>query len=249
MYFILSKLLLFLILPLTWVFALLIIALITKRIKRRRRLIIAVIIILYLFSIEAVAGLADGAWDYQPPTSVQRAPYSCAIVLGGFASTDKHGKGYFNNAADRFIQGMLLLSTGKVRRLMVTGGSGDLMPGSFKEATWAKARLQELKIPDSSILIEYKSRNTIENAKFSKRVLDSAHLQPPYLLVTSSFHMRRALMIFRKQGIDVIPYPHDYLEGQGALGIDSFIPDVSVFRGWSYYLKEMVGYVVDYYKK
>ncbi|WP_183576253.1 YdcF family protein [Mucilaginibacter sp. X5P1] len=248
MYFILSKVLLFLLFPLLWVFALIITGLVTKNRKRKKRLFIASVVLLLLLSNSFLFNEFAKWWGYQPYSDSKKI-YSCAIVLGGFSSADKNGNGYFNESADRFIQGVRLLETGKVKRILITGGNGNLIPGNYREGTWTKTQLKDLNIPDSSILIESNSRNTIENADFSKRILQENHVQPPCLLVTSDFHMRRSMMIFKKHGLNVVAYPCNYMAGRGNVSITSFIiPDADALAGWSVYLKEVVGYVVDYWK-
>jgi len=249
MYFILSKVLLFLITPLFWIFALLVLTIIVKNTKRKKRLLIISVILLYIASCPLFLTLFSRLWDVKKYPEGNNRHYSCAIVLGGFSSPDKNGKGYFNWAADRFIQGIRLLATGKVNHLLITGGSGNLVQGTFRESDWVKGQLQQLKVPDSSFFIEDRSRNTIENAIFSKTVLQKAHLQPPYLLVTSVFHMRRALMIFKKQGYDVDAYPCNFINDDSAISFADLIPDSGTLLGWNIYLKEAIGYIVDYYKK
>ena len=247
MYFILSKVLFFLLYPVLWILALLLVALLAKDPKRRRRFLIAGMVALYVFNIPLVLNFVTRAWNVDPVVHKGKV-YSCAIVLGGFSSTDKNGQGYFNGAADRFIQGIKALKTGKATHILITGGSGQLIQGTFREGTWVKTQLDSLKIPDSYVLIESNSRNTIENAKFSKPVLEKAGLKPPYLLITSDFHMRRANMIFKNQGYDVDLYPANYTGGSD-FSFDDLMPDGSEMGGWTIYLKEMIGYVVDGLKK
>ncbi|RZA01840.1 MAG: YdcF family protein [Moraxellaceae bacterium] len=98
------------------------------------------------------------------------------------------------------------------------------------------------------MLIERNSKNTIENAKFSKVMLDEAGLKPPYLLVTSAFHMRRSLMIYKHAGMNVVPYPAHFLVGDGRVTFDKFLPDAQILAHWGYYVKEMIGYAVNYFQ-
>ena len=249
MYFILSKVLLFLLFPLLWVVALLIIALLAKTPKRRKRFLIISAVTLYAFSAPLFLNLWASAWSVAPPPAAnQPKVYSCAIVLGGFSGFDKNGNGYFNAAADRFIQGVEMLTTGRAKHILITGGNGNLFPGKFTEASWTKTQLDELKIPDSSVLLENRSRNTFENAKFSKPILKKAGLEPPYLLITSDCHMRRAYMIFKNQDYDVVPYPCNFMAGRNGYSLSDLIPDAGTLLGWNIYLKELVGYVVDKWK-
>jgi uncharacterized SAM-binding protein YcdF (DUF218 family) len=249
MYFILSKILLLLLFPFLWIFVLLLIACITKKSRLRKRLLISSVVLLYLFSCPLLLNQFASAWDVTAVPTLSAKPYSCGIVLGGFTSIDKNGNGYFNGSADRFIQSVKLLATHKISHLLNSGGNGGLIPGKFREADWVKTQLKDFNFPDSSLLFENRSRNTLENAKFSKPILQQAHLQPPYLLITSAFHMRRAAMIFKKQGINIIPYPCNFMGGMGGISLDDLIPDAGTLGGWNMYLKEVVGYVVDYLKK
>lgn len=206
---------------------------------------IAAVIVLYLFSIPLFINLFARAWSVTPPVDKGNKVYSCAIVLGGFSGGDRYGHGYFTGSADRFIQGIKMLSTHKASHLLVTGGSGFLFPGQFKEGDWARQQLKELNYPDSSILIESNSRNTIENASLSKPILEKSGLKPPYLLITSDCHMRRAYMIFKNQGYNVVPYPCNYFAGNTPISVADLIPDGGALFGWNVYLKEVVGYVVN----
>jgi uncharacterized SAM-binding protein YcdF (DUF218 family) len=249
MYFILSKLLLFLIYPFLWVCALLVIAIFSKNSRRKQRLLLAAIIVLYVFSCPFLLNSFANAWSVKDESGPATKTYSCAIVLGGFTTFGKNGDGYFNWAADRFIQGVKLLKTGRVNHLMITGGNGNIITHGHYEGDWASGQLKALKIPDSCVLVEDRSRNTIENAVFSKRILEKSGLKPPYLLVTSDFHMRRSLMIFKKAGYDVLPYPCNFTDGKNPFGLNDFAPDAETLGGWDIYLKEVVGYVVDGFKK
>ena len=249
MYFILSKILLFLLVPLNWVLALFIIAVFFKQNQiKRRRLLIAGLTLLYVFSTPLFFKGFTRIWDVKADqVKADSTKYSCVIVLGGFSGAGIHGGGQFNRASDRFITATLLLSTGKARRILVSGGNGELVPGAYSEAPWAKLQLQKLGIADSLILVEGKSRNTVENAEFSKKILQANNLKPPYLLVTSAFHMRRAVMIFNKKGLDVVPHPCNYLTNSTQFNLIDIVPQADVLSSWEIYLKEAVGYVVNYF--
>lgn len=188
-------------------------------------------------------------WDItQGPPAGNK--YSCAIVLGGFAGVDQNGDGYFNSSADRFIQTLKLKVTGRVPKILMSGGNGQLIKTTnFQEADYVFSQFKALHIPDSCILVENQSRNTLENAMFSKRILIDKKVPGPYLLVTSAFHMRRSVYTFKKIGINVTPYPCDFMVGKNALTIsDFFLPDPQALAQWNFYMKEIVGYVAYYLK-
>lgn len=247
MFFFLSKVFLIFILPFTWVIAFLLTALIVKKPHLKRRFLIISAVILLIFSNPFLFNRFANSWDIQP-VPLTKPAYSCVIVLGGFSGPDANGNGFFNASADRFIQGLKLVTTGKASHILISGGSGFLIPGSFRESTFAKAQLQQLKVPDSCIIAENKSRNTLENAAFSKILLEEKHLQPPYLLVTSAFHMRRSLGIFKKEKMDVVPYPCNYLVSRGDFSFTEFIPSSEPLYRWDFYIKEVIGMIVNYFK-
>ena len=249
MSFVLSKLLIYLIYPLSWVTVLLVAALVFKNPRLKWRLLVSTFIILLIFSNPLLIGLFAKAWDIPPSIIKPGSTYSCVIVLGGFAGETSPGKGEFNTSADRFIQTIELYDLGRAKHILMTGGSANLVNTKFREANWVAKQFKNVNIPDSALLIEDQSRNTLENASFSKKILESNHLQPPFILVTSAFHMRRATGIFKRAGIDVIPYPCNYLTGSSTVTFDSFIPDAQAISTWDFYLKEVVGNAVDYFKR
>jgi uncharacterized SAM-binding protein YcdF (DUF218 family) len=248
MYFILSKILLFVLLPIYWIIAFLIAGLLVKKPKLQKRLLLAGVLLLYLFSMPVLLKGFQSVWDVKPYPANDTTKYSCAIVLGGFSSGNKKGQGNFNGSADRFIQGTKLVVSNQASHILISGGTGELVPNTFREATWVRTQLLKFNVPDSAILVENRSKNTIENARFSKELLQQKRLPPPYLLVTSSYHMRRSLMIFKNAGIPVVPYTCNYLYGEIEYGFSDFLPEANTLTRWESYIKEVVGYAVNYFK-
>ncbi|MEO8884894.1 MAG: YdcF family protein [Mucilaginibacter sp.] len=244
-----SKLLVILIYPFTWILVLLAVAFLVKNKKYKHSSFIAALALLVIFSNPFLFNRVAQKWDTPPYNRADTTHYSCAVILGGFSSSDRAGGGYFNFSADRFLQGVKLLLTKKASHILITGGNGNLVPGGFREALWVKKELKEFNFPDSVVLIESNSRNTLENAKFSKKLLEQTHLPPPYLLVTSAYHMPRSLMLFKKMGVDVVPYACNYIARGKRVMISDFIPDAGVISSWNIYIKEMVGYAVNSFTK
>ena len=248
MFFILSKLFIYFIYPITWVIVLCIAGLIVKDERRKRRLFKASFITLIIFSNPFLFSQWARRWDFPPASLPGSAHYTCAILLGGFTGEDNHQQGYFTGGADRFIEAAELKDKGTVSHILMTGGNPGLLPTQYREADWVSLQIKNLNIPDSCIFIEHDSRNSFENAQFSKRILDSAKLPPPYLLVTSAYHMRRAYYIFRKMGVEVIPFPCNYVAGRDKTSFSSFIPSAGVLTGWEVYIKEMIGLIAYHFK-
>jgi len=244
MLFVLSKLLLIFIFPFTWITGFLIVALIVKSQRLKVHFFTVSAILFILFSNAFLLNRFANYWDIQP-VPLNKTPYSCVIVLGGFSSVDGNGNGFFNWSSDRFIQALKLVTTGKASHILISGGNGNLLPGSYRESDWVKSQLQQLKVPDSCIIVENRSRNTLENAAYSRVLLTKNHLQPPYLLVTSAFHMRRSLGIFKQQKMAVVPYPCNFLVGRGKWSVSDLIPDARTLDNWNFYIKEVIGTAVN----
>jgi uncharacterized SAM-binding protein YcdF (DUF218 family) len=80
-------------------------------------------------------------------------------------------------------------------------------------------------------------------------VLQQNHLQPPYVLVTSAFHMRRAMGIFKAEQLDITPYPCNYVAGGNSFVIGDLVPDGGTFGTWNLYVKEVIGTMVNHLKR
>jgi uncharacterized SAM-binding protein YcdF (DUF218 family) len=155
---------------------------------------------------------------------------------------DTAGNGYFGKSSDRFIQAANLYHTGKVKQLIISGGSGNFWIAEPPEAIFIKKQLINNGIPDSCILIEKKSRNTYENGLYTKQLIDSARIAGPFLLITSALHMPRSIKIFKKLNISCIPYPCDYKVYPAThYFLNTVYPDVSLMKEWEYLIKEILG--------
>ena len=158
------------------------------------------------------------------------------------ASVNNNGYWYFGKGVERFIAAEELYHQEMIQRIIVTGGSGELLNQTYKEAPFIKDELIASGVKDSDIIIESDSKNTYENAIFTKRILDSLKLKPPYLLITSALHMPRSERVFKKAKLDVVPYPCYFsTESSKSLLKRIFIPNVSRLYDWSLIFKEWLG--------
>lgn len=181
------------------------------------------------------------AWQPEP-VSLQGKTYSAAILLGGMMTSDRHERSYFGPDADRFIQVIKLYRAGTVQRIVVSGGSGTILRKELPEADQLKKQLIEQGIPDSVVITENRSRNTYENATYTKAILDSLKLPPPYVVVTSAIHVPRAKACFEKAGVTVEMYPSAYKQVDHHKTLEDYlVPSVGQLAFWNYFLKEVVG--------
>lgn len=229
--------------PWNWIIILLIGGWIFKKRAAKRCCFIFAVCLFIVFGNPALLNLYARWWQPKPVELSAAGNYTCGIVTGGFGSPDARGRGYFNISSDRFIQTLLLYQTGKISHILISGGNGKSDDASFREAHWAKKQFIAAGVPDSVIYTEDRSDNTADNAVNSKRLLDSLHFPPPYLLITSAFHMPRAKLIFERTGLHVIPYPCNYTDGRGPVTFSDFVPRPSSLLDWERYLKESFAYL------
>ena len=190
------------------------------------------------------------AWEYEavPMDSIKES-YDVGIVLGGFSQFDVYpykDRMNVSSAANRFLDALYLYKKGIIKKLLISGGDGRLLGEKMSESESTKAYLLGIGVPESDILIENKSRNTHENAVFTKEYLNNQGLSnAKCLLITSAFHMRRSIGCFKKVGLNCEPFPAHFIAERIELKASSWIlPDNLAFFKWEMFLKEWVGCVV-----
>ena len=107
----------------------------------------------------------------------------------------------YGSSVDRLIQAIALYHNGKVRKILLSGGSGYISFPEWRESVYLAEVLEQSCIPDSSIIIEKNSRNTRENAVESAKILGNGKYGQRFLLITSGTHMKRSLACFKKAGL------------------------------------------------
>jgi uncharacterized SAM-binding protein YcdF (DUF218 family) len=245
MFFFLSKILFFLIMPSTWVVFLLIWTWLTKNPRLKKRLFVMVISLVVILT-NPFLFRSTALWLQVSKASLPAGEvYEAGIILGGLSGYDKYNQGHFGPAADRFIQTANLYHRGIIKKIIISSGNGTLETDSWPEAIYLREQFLENGVQDSAIIMETRSRNTYENAVFSKKVSDSLHLRQPLLLITSAFHMRRSMRCFNKAGLNCIAYPCDYkvVAQKISLG-NTVLPEFGLLFEWSTYTKELIGLAV-----
>jgi len=246
MFFILSKILSFLLTPIVWIVALLLFSWITKNEKRKKRSFMWGMILLLVFSNRFILDEAVRAWEIKAIPQGSLHSYDAAVVPGGLSSWDPTlQRIQFNRAGDRLFQAIELYKKGIVRKIVFTGGSGSLQHQQYKEGDYVQRYLRDIGLPDSAIVIERNSRNTYENAVMTKKLLDSLMPNGNYLLVTSGMHLRRAKACFDKAGLKTMAYSTDNYSGPRKFQLDHLLlPDAETLQNWNFLLHELSGYVV-----
>lgn len=227
MFFVLSKLFWFLIQPVNLAIILLIAGLLLAMLRWRRTAC-------SLFGAAAV-GLVLCVWtsfgallvtpleDRFPRSPLPEKVAGIVVLGGGFEGGINLVRGGYelNSGGDRYVEAVALARRYPQARIVISGGTGALLLEGEDDASTAVRLFEALGIPRERLVLEGKSRNTYENAVFTKQLVTPAPGET-WLLVTSAFHMPRSMALFRQAGFPVTPWPVDY-RTTGREGIGFFV--------------------------
>jgi uncharacterized SAM-binding protein YcdF (DUF218 family) len=259
MFFILSKLVTFLLSPFNVVVILLLTSVllrmyISKKITGRwnlsiqfpwsRRLLILAGVILIVFSNPLILRWTVMGWETVPVgLPVNDCTVKRVVVLGGMSAEHvSSGRIRFGSGGDRLMQTLMLVQTNPVEHLIISGGSSAVLINKRGEAAFLHEFLTGMGLNSDMIIVDSLSRNTYENAVNTRQIFEANGWSKNIVLVTSAWHMPRARMVFEKQGFLVRPIGADPLYPfSPAVPSDYIIPSVSALSSWELLLKEWVG--------
>lgn len=248
MFFILSKLFYFLLNPFTWIVASFLVFILIKNAKWKKWAKITCITSLFFFSNTTLFLEFERQWEIHGTPIEQVQQYDVGIVLGGmFEYNTDLDELSVRRGADRIWQALNLYKAGKIKKILISGGSGYVTGRGLKEGIQLKKVLVNWGIPEQDIIQESKSKNTYENAVETKKILSTSypHLEK-FLLITSGQHMRRARAIFKKQEMNVDTFSTDLYTGpKREWNLEQMlIPSPLTIADWTSLIKEWVGFVV-----
>ena len=147
---------------------------------------------------------------YFPPERLEETGADVIVLLGGGAIRDVQDvDGVGTLCASPSSRLLTAVRLQKILDIPILLSGGQVYSDSGAEALISERILKSLGVPDEKILLETKSVNTTQNANFSAEILRQKNFTRP-ILVTSAFHMKRAVLNFSRQNFEVIPYPTDY---------------------------------------
>jgi len=249
MFFVLSKILTFLIAPLNWIIGLLLYGLFARNARRKRWALTAGVVLLVLLTNPLLINLVSRAWEPDPPVLAEIIkPYEVGIVLGGFLTTyfNYRDRIHLSQDPNRLIHALELYRSGKIKKIVITGGSSKVIGDKYTGNELLEEFLIGSGIRKEDFMVEGESRNTRENAVNTAALLAEKMPGARCLLITSGFHMRRALGTFRKVGIDVSPMPTDLWGDDIEYPTPETLlfPSTSGLKKWTRLVREWVGIAV-----
>ncbi len=230
LFFVSSKIVQFLIEPLNLIFIVIFLALyflvIRKPLATRRLLVaslIGFIMVGYAPIPESLIRILEDAVPKSSIEQLQPDQFAGIIILGGAVQGEEiavdRKEISLKSSAERATKAFELIRKFPNKPFIFTGFSGRVTPRGMSEADAFRQLIREQGLNELSqghAYYENQSRNTYENAVYSKKIIDELsqkgliESKKPWLLITSASHMYRSVKIFEKQEIPIIPIPVDY---------------------------------------
>jgi uncharacterized SAM-binding protein YcdF (DUF218 family) len=224
------------------------------RLPRLGRLVAALAIAqLIVFSSTVVSSALLRPLEDEARAAAAAAPaccYDAIVVLGGgigAAIPPLRPDPDLYDAADRVWHAARLFQRGVAPRIIVSGGSYAVQAGDEPPAQTEAAAMRQflvaLGVPDDRIVMEGRSINTIGNMQETRAMIGAGHVA----LVTSGYHMPRALSLARKAGLAAEAFPTDWqvLPSSGPFW-EQLLPAVGSLAGSSMAIKEYLALAFDY---
>ena len=239
--------------PLPLVVIAICISIFSKNQKLKKRCLWVGLGLIMIFGNGFLANEAMLRWEVPPTDPINiTQPFDVGIILTGGMILNKEStlnEIFTDKSADRFIQPLRLYKTGKLRKILISGGNTDLIiirKDVTNETLKVAQLLEELGVKKEDILLETKARNTRENALYSIEILKkNPQLGNHYALFTSAFHLHRAEECFEKAGMNVIPYGTTYYAKARSFTINNLILPREENMDISYhFVHEIMGYLV-----
>ena len=172
-------------------------------------------------------------------------PVHGILLLGGAVDADDTaalGQVSTNEAGDRVLATIRLAARHPDARIVISGGAGTVWTTGPAEAPITARYLCDIGIDPDRITVEDRSRTTFENAVFTRALVDPK-VGERWLLVTSAWHMPRAVGVFRQAGFPVTPFPVDARTGGRANVLRPFAFASEGLRRLDVGVKEWAGLV------
>lgn len=248
MFFILSKTLNYLVQPLVIILICILLAIFLRNPLWKKRMFVAGFILFLFFTNDFIANEVMRAWE---PDAIAyqdiNKSYDLGILLAGVTRSGNTpaDRVYFQRGVERLTHTLQLYRMGKIRRILVAGGSGRLLDIGEREADDIRNALVMMGVDEADIIVENNSRNTRESAVEVQKLLAEMNQNASgCILITSAFHMPRSSACFAKVGLPMDTFPTDSYTHPRTFTPDIlFIPKTGALEVWHKLTREWIGFI------
>jgi uncharacterized SAM-binding protein YcdF (DUF218 family) len=247
-YIVASKFFTLLLMPVGIISILLVYAIYTKNRTKSKRSVILATIFLYIFMNPLLVNELLLFWEI-PPTSINAVkPHDVGIILtGGTTKSNKLPQEniFLGVSSDRIAQALELYKKQKIKKILISGGDILILGKTPKREIEEIAKYLIISgISSKDIFLETHAQNTRENAVNCSMILKKHFKNQKYILITSGYHLKRAIKSFEKVGLKVTPFGANYYSHERKYFLYDILPKEDYF-GYSHTIaREIIGYWV-----
>ncbi len=166
------------------------------------------------------------------------------VMLGGGSSAGHENIGMTGHlSASSTARMVTTMRLALKYNLPIVYTGGKVFSNEGEEGVLVARILSEVGISGERVVLETASRNTIENIRYVQGILKENHYTQP-ILVTSAFHMPRAVLLCKRYGLEVVPYPTDFMTvSKTTVEVFDFVPNIESLYSSVKALREYLGIV------
>ena len=246
MFFVLSKTLNYLTMPLSLICLCFLVSVLLRNKRWKKIFFWAGFVTLFFFSNGFISNAVMHAWEIKATPYSEMKKHKLGIVLTGATRPlpTPNDRVYFGRGADRVTHTVQLYKLGLIEKILISGGSGRLVDIGEKESLEFRDAMLLMGVSPADILTESETRNTHESAvKVKEMIRALGYKSKDCLLITSAFHMRRSLACYQKAGLAVDHFTTDFYSSPSFRWEGLFIPNVEALDTWTKVIREWVGFV------
>lgn len=209
-----------------------------------RALLAGSLLLLLLPALLPLAALLERPLENHFPQPTLPPRVDGIVILGGAenpATSAARQQAVLNGAGERWLKGLELAQRYPEARLVFSGGSSALSGEGLTSATVAERIFDDFGLDPARTVLESRSRNTHENARYTAQQL-RPRTGERWVLISSAMHLPRAVGLYRKAGWQVIPYPVDY-RSSGRARLDPSLRFAEELEDFDAAVREWLGLV------
>lgn len=187
---------------------------------------------------------------YRAWSAPYRAPldttvvYDLAVVLGGSTGYSKEWHQIdYNESADRMTETIRLYRDGRIKKILISGDQAINIYNGKTYAPYFLNYMEQMGVNRQDIILEQKAMTTRENILLIKEIVSKSDHQR-ILLITSGWHLRRAMKGFKASGLDLVPYGVDVPSRDEIHSWSELLPSWNAATKWQALIHEIVGMMV-----
>ncbi|MBP1730557.1 MAG: hypothetical protein H6Q55_986 [Deltaproteobacteria bacterium] len=212
--------------------------------KRLRTFLFVILLLVYVVSIEPTKELflrpLENAYPLPSREQIQQA--DAIVVLGGGVlenAPDPDGPGVVSADSLARLYGAYRAHSAIKKPIIISAGQ---VFGRQPEAEVSRRVLLKWGVAPQNVIVEIRSRDTAENALYTAEICQRKNWRK-VVLVTSAYHMRRAVILFNRHLREIVPYPTDYKTARKSYDFGSFLPGADNVADIAAATKEYIGIV------